>query len=449
MNVKLLVLAFAAMSAAVAAHARGAIGFKFEANHADCRYNVGEEAVVKVSATNGAGELVRNWHCRVEVSNYGRQTFSVMPKVDFSTNNPFTVKGSMDKPGFMRIRISGADPDGNWFGCQWGVGFSPERIRPGSERPADFDKFWEDAIAKFEREVPIDARMEKDDSESAKGGGSHDCYHLMFATVPAGRVIRGQLAVPAKGKGPWPVSMNVPGAGWGSWGFSRLPGRIFLTLNVLDYPRLPMKVKDDVKKLYADQNVAWGGKDGVQRKIYWYFEGDLSKNREDYFYYGAILGINRAVNWVASKPFVDRSDFRYAGQSQGGAFGIILSALNRNLTRAQIGEPAVTDLSGFLADKRQSGWPMLPEKFENKPFYDNVLKIAPYFDCAHFATRIRIPTRWFVGYVDELCPPHAVWAGYNCLPADVEKKMLEFPGLGHGIPSAIYREAVKQTEASW
>ena len=441
----LAIVCAATFAATTAFAARGTIGFKFEADHPDCRYRLGEEAVVKVSATNGAGELVKNWHCRVEVNNYGRQTFSIIPKVDFAKDNPFTVKGTMDKPGFMRIRISGSDPDGGWIGCQWGLGFEPEKIRPGSERPADFDKFWEDAIAKFDREVPIDAKMEKDEAESAKGNASHDCYRLTFATVPAGRVIRGQIAVP-KGKGPWPVSMNVPGAGSGTWGFTRLPGRIFLTLNVLDYPRVPVD-KDDVKKLYAEQNVAWGGKGGMART--WYFEGDVTKGREDYFYYGAVLGINRAVNWVAAKPFVDRSDFRYAGQSQGGAFGIILAALNKNLTRAQIGEPAVTDLSSFLADTRQSGWPMLPEKFEKKPCYDNMMKILPYFDCAHFVPRIRIPTRWFVGYVDELCPPHAVWAGYNCLPAGVEKKMLEFPGLGHGIPSALYREAVKQTEASW
>lgn len=30
-----------------------------------------------------------------------------------------------------------------------------------------------------------------------------------------------------------------------------------------------------------------------------------------------------------------------------------------------------------------------------------------------------------------------------------EKKMLEFPGLGHGISHGLYREAVKATEASW
>ena len=440
----ILVAAFAA--AAVTASARGLIGFKFEADHADCLYRLGEEAAVTVTATNGAGEAVRSGFVRVEWDNYGGHNLGVIKKWDFAERNPIVVKGALDKPGFMRVRVQGTDSNNFWIGCQWGVGFEPEKIRPASERPADFDKFWADAIAKYDREVPVNdetAKMEEIAAESAKNHGSHRCYRLTFATLPAGRVIRGQLAVPAKSAGPWPVSMNVPGAGSGSWGFTRQPGRIFLTLNVLDYPHVP---QGDVQKLYADQNAAWGGKGGMGRT--WYFEGDVTKGREEYFYYGAILGINRAVDWVAALPFVDKSDFRYAGQSQGGAFGIILPALNTHLTRAQIGEPAVTDISGFLADKRQSGWPLLPEKFRGKPCYDNMMKILPYFDCAHFVPRIKIPTRWFVGFVDELCPPHAVWAGYNCLKT-TDRKMLNFPGLGHGIPRDLYRKAVKEVEASW
>ena len=438
----------AAAAASVSAPAKGLIGFRFEADHADCLYKIGEEAAVKVTATNGAGEAVKSGCVRVEWDNYGRRNFGVIKEWNFAERNPIVVKGSLDKPGFLRVRVTGKDAEGSWIGCQWGVGFEPERIRPGSERPADFDKFWADAIAKYDREVPVSgetAKMEEDAVESAKNHGSHRCYRLTFATLPAGRVVRGQLAVPAKGEGPWPVSMNVPGAGSGSWGFTRQPGRIFLTLNVLDYPRVPTG-GDDVKKLYADQNMAWGGKGGMGRT--WYFEGDVTKGREEYFYYGAILGINRAVNWVAAKPFVDHSDFRYAGQSQGGAFGIILAALNDNLTRAQICEPAVTDISGALDDGRQSGWPQLPEKFAGKPCYAGMMKILPYFDCAHFVPRIRIPTRWFVGFVDELCPPQAVWAGYNCLKTK-DKKMLCFPGLGHGTPAWRYREANKAVEASW
>ena len=437
-----LLAAAVGMSAPVSA--KGLIGFKFESNRPNCLYKVGEEALVTITATNGSGEAVKEGFVGVEWDNYGRRNLGVIKKWDFAEKNPIVVKATLDKPGFIRLRVRGRDSKGAPIGGLWGVGFDPEKIRPATLRPADFDAFWENAIAKFNKEVPINAKVEKDEVESAKRNGAFECYRLTFDTVPQGRVIRGQLTVP-KGKGPWPVLMNVPGAGSGSWGFTRMPNRAYLTLNVLDYPRVP-NGKDDVKKLYADQNIAWGSKGGMGRT--WYFEGDVTKAREEYFYYGAILGINRAVDYVAALPFIDTRDFRYSGQSQGGAFGIILAALNKHLTRAQIGEPAITDISGFLADKRQSGWPMLPEKFEGKPCYDGLMKILPYFDCAHFAPRIKIPTRWYVGFIDELCPPHAVWAGYNCL-STADKKMLNFPGLGHGVPSQLYRTAVKEVEASW
>ena len=31
----------------------------------------------------------------------------------------------------------------------------------GSARPADFDRFWVDAKAKYDREVPVDVKLEK------------------------------------------------------------------------------------------------------------------------------------------------------------------------------------------------------------------------------------------------------------------------------------------------
>ena len=417
------------------------IGFRFEADHEDCLYKVGEEAVVTVTATNGSGEAVKGGSCRVEIDNYGSKVYQVIAAVDFATQNPFELRAMPTKPGFVRIRISGHDSQNAYFSGQWSVGYEPEKIRPGSERPADFDAFWEAAVANFAATVPVDAQMVKNAAEST---GSHDCYELTFATVPEGRKIRGQLSIP-KGEGRFPITMNVPGAGSGTWGWTRPAGRCYLTLNVLDYPHRP---NGDVDALYAEQNERWSAKSGLVNDK-WYFVGDLSKEREDYFYYGAILGINRAVDWVAGLGKVDASDFRYEGQSQGGAFGIYLSALNSHITRAQIGEPALTDLSGELADGRQSGWPQLISRTASYPELNaNVKRIAPYYDCAHFVPRIKIPTRWNVGFVDELCPPAAVWAGYNCLQT-YDKMMSNFPGLGHGTPAALYREAVRVTEASW
>ena len=414
------------------------IGFDFKVNHPNCRYQVGEEAVFTVSVTNGAGEKA-SVKANVILDNFGRRRLANVRSVDLAKENPLVVTGRLDRPGFLRLRVEGRTASGKWFSGKWAVGYEPEKIRPGSARPADFDAFWDSAVAKFAAQVPIDAKMERDDKAS---DGEFDCYRVSFATVPAGRRIRGQVAVP-KSQGRFPATMTVPGAGSGSWGYIRKRGHIGIYLNVVDYEAPVDKADRDEK--YAKFNREWGSKSGRG----WYFEGDLFNRREDYFYYGAILGINRAVDWLAKKLPVDGKTFHYEGQSQGGAFGLILAALNKNLTSAQIGEPALTDLSAVLDDGRQSGWPMLGEKFTGNKHYDNVMAILPYFDCAHFAARVKIPTRWFVGFIDDLCPPAAVWAGYNSLPAGSDAIMVDCPGLGHGIPSGLYRDSVKRVEAAW
>ena len=442
-GIRRVALVIACAVASVAWANKSSIGFKFEADHSDCLYKLGEEAVIVVTATNGAGEAVREGCCRVDIDNFGGHRFSTIANQDFSKENPFTVRGTMMEPGFLRVNISGEDPQGRYLGCWWGVGYEPEKIRPASARPVDFDVFWDTAIAKFEKEVPFDVTMVLDEQESKS---SHDCYRLTFATVPKGRVIRGTLTIP-KGDGPWPIMMTVPGAGLGSWGFTRKKDRAFLTLNVVDYPCWPDKEKSSVEQLYAEQNKRWGAKTGPGTAN-WYFHGDLSRGREDFFYYGAILGINRGVDWVSVLPRIQPHSVWYYGQSQGGAFGIYLSALNKNIVRAGIGEPAITDLCGKLVDRRQGGWPTLPEQYAGRPFYDNMMAILPYFDCVHFVPRIKVPTRWFVGFVDALCPPHAVWAGYNCLRT-TDKRMQNWPGLGHGTPSQLYQKAFKEWQESW
>ena len=441
-----LILALAGAAFIASADAKGLIGFKFEADHPDCRYKLGEEAVVTVTATNGVGEAVKDGFVRIEIDNYGRKYQKVIARQDFAKENPFVLRGTLGEPGFLRFKLVGKDSAGDSIGAWWSVGYEPEKIRPATERPADFDEFWDNAVAKFAKEVPIDATMVKDEKASKEAGGSHECYRLTFATVPKGRVIRGLLSMPV-GEGPWPITVHVPGAGSGTWSFSRKPDRAYLILNVLDYPQFPDNAHP-AKDLYADQNKRWSEKTGEGVACY-YFHGDLSKGREDYFYYGAILGINRAVDWVADLPRIDdKRDFRYEGMSQGGAFGIYLSALNGHFTRAQIAEPAITDLCGVLAGGRQSGWPILPEQYEKKPFYGNMMAILPYFDTVHFVPRVKIPTRWFVGYVDILCPPHAVYAAYNLLkPAD--KKLLDVPGLDHGRPRDLYNDAKRRCEESW
>jgi len=164
--------------------------------------------------------------------------------------------------------------------------------------------------------------------------------------------------------------------------------------------------------------------------------------RETYLYYRILLGINRGVNWLAARPDVDKTRFVYTGTSQGGGFGFYLCGLNKNFTKGVMHVPALTDLLGFQKG-RDSGWPKLIENVtpEQK---EAAIRTAPYFDGAHFAPRITCPVRVSVGFIDETCPPAAVYSSYNALR--VKDKAIRH---GFGMPHKVFPQIYEQLDQQW
>lgn len=64
-------------------------------------------------------------------------------------------------------------------------------------------------------------------------------------------------------------------------------------------------------------------------------------------------------------------------------------------------------------------------------------QVVRYFDAMNFATRIKCPTIVSVGFVDKVCPPTSVFAAYNNIPAEVEKKIVMRPAMGHTFPKDL------------
>ena len=94
---------------------------------------------------------------------------------------------------------------------------------------------------------------------------------------------------------------------------------------------------------------------------------------------------------------------------------------------ANIAAPySVSDLSGKAEDKEAAK------------------KVAPYFDGAHFAARITCPVRVSVGFIDETCPPAAVYSGYNALR--VKDKAIVH---GIGMPHKVFPQFYQQLDQQW
>ena len=49
---------------------------------------------------------------------------------------------------------------------------------------------------------------------------------------------------------------------------------------------------------------------------------------------------------------------------------------------------------------------------------EQAFRTLSYFDGANLAPRIKCPTLFSVGLMDQICPPSTVFAAYNCLGED-------------------------------
>ena len=426
--------------AAFAALSARALTYDVGMSRADGVYAAGDSVPLTVTVWVTNGVKVVSGDVTAILDNFGSKEFSRV-KVDLAKGNPFTVTATRATPGLVRLRLkAGETPE-----FAWGVAFSPEKIRTGSPRPRDFDRFWSEAKAKYDREVPVDVKLEKLD---ALKKSKVNVYRLSL-TTPHGRTVDGIFCEPEDlERGPFPVRITVPGAG-PSMGTAvgASTDWISLVMNVHYYPLVVghhkhTKGNDELLALEKAETEACKAKYRVNR----YSHAGIAVSREEYHYYDCILAINRALDWLWARPEVKKDDFRYSGTSQGGGFGLILAGFNAHITRAAVYVPAITDLLGSLDDGRQSGWPRLVEGHP-EDLKASAAKNAPYFDAAHFAANIRIPIRVAVGLADTTCAPGAVWAGYNAIPSK-DKAIIPTPGMTHTVTKKVYADVGKWYEAS-
>lgn len=401
--------------------------FKITADNTNYLYRCGERATFTVTAVGTNGLPVKTGTVTASLDNFGPKKFG-KKVLDLARENPFKVTGTLAEPGFLRLYLAGKDCKNQVFG----VGYEPEKVQKGSPSPADFDAFWAEAKAKLAKEVPLDAQVVRVPERCTP---EFEFFRISFATF--GRRVYGYMSVPTeKSLAPYPVDFQVSAAGFGGWTNNMGGKRDAINVFFSVYPFEPHWnwEKLGLKAKYDELNAQTKAKYGVG-----YATSGITESREAYFFYPVLLGINRAVDWLAARPDVDKSRFRYQGTSQGGGFGFYLTGLNHTFTRAAFYVPAITDTMGYLRG-RQSGWPQVVENNSGTPEKRAAAeKNAPYFDGANFASRIQCPVRVAVGFSDTTCAPCAVYSAYNAIPVK-DKGIVHGIGMPHSCFGKFYSE---------
>ena len=371
-------------------------------------YRLGEKAGFSIGVYESEKPL-KSGQVAVKLSSDTEAVFHDR-KYDLAHANPLRLEWGMSVPGFLRCTALAAGA-GQEIKGEAAAAFEPENLLPVLPEPEDFDAFWREGIRRLAA-VPDDARLERLGDHCC---AQYECFKVSFANINDTRIY-GYLSVPA-GKGPFPALIIVPGAGASASAPNTLwvkEGVVTLLMNVHAYdpPQDAGAHGELFRKLVAEKH--------------YYCHG--LEDREKYFFRRAILGIYRAIEWLARRQDVDPDRLVFSGSSQGGTMAFYQAGLSSRLTAALAVVPGMGDHGGFLIGRHPH-----TARF---PGFSEHLDTLAYYDIVNFARRVRCPVMMGVGFLDDLCFPGNCYPAYNALAC--EKTVINAVECGHALDTDKY-----------
>ena len=294
----------------------------------------------------------------------------------------------------------------------------PEKIRPGFQEPADFQQFWDAALAELAK-VPVKAkRKEVDVPKNVQG--KFQCWDVQVDCA-GGVPVSGYLTMPVKAvPKSLPAVVSYHGAGvYSSWK-SFTGGAIHFNINAHGIEN--GREKEFYRKLAKTELADYRSRNAA--------------DRDKFYFRNMFLRVKRSLDYVKTLPEYDGRTLIVTGSSQGGAQAIAAAGLDPDVVLMQACVPAMCDHGGGLAG-RMAGWPKLLKIRDGKIRNPELEKSLPYYDMAFFARRIRGEAFFTVGLIDRTCCPDSVFAAFNLIPG--RKTIWTMPDQGHvGYSSPVF-----------
>lgn len=387
-----------ALVASTSAQQKPAVVVSVRTDRKDALYSCNQKATFLISVTD-ADKPVTEGEVTVKLTlDFGKVIERKTAKLG---DKPVQMTGTLAQPGFLVCEASIVRNGKKHTGLA-GAAFDPKQIKPVCKLPDDFDAFWKAGREEAAR-IPLDLKLthmpEFSDDKQAT-------YYLSFANVGDTRMY-GFLCVPKGKTGPFPAMLFPPSGGLIKPTKPTNPkyahrGALYLEMGIHDFD--PLNPPPEIKKQRGSIAYANVG----------------APDRNKYYFRRAILGLDRAIEYLASRPDFDGKHMVINSGSQGGGLALILAGLNPRVSAICITKPAMCDLQACLVERGRS-WPrfLLPKAHRTEEW----IRMSEYFDAVNFARGINVPVLANVGFIDSTCPPGSVYAAYNVIPT-VNKTMI-------------------------
>lgn len=336
-----------------------------------------------------------------------------------------TVSASLEGPGFVLLSATAKGPDGEALKAEAGAAFSPEAIAPSLPVPDDFDGFWAEQKKRLAA-IPLEPVLTAVPL-TAGSDANLEAYDVSVPAEETGPPVSGYFALPKNAAAKsLPAVLWVHGAGVRS---SSLPTAVsgardgFLSMDINAHG-LPNGKPEDYYK-------------GVAAGDLKTYRTDGNTSRETVYFRGMFVRLQRALDFLTSRPEWNGKVLAVVGHSQGGYQALVAGGLDPRVTFIGAGVPAGCDHTGMKVG-RISGWPKLVAMTASGSPNAASLEASRYVDAVNFASRCAAEAIVSVGFIDRTCPPTSVYAAYNVLKGP--KRMLTRPAMGHAATGDIKEE---------
>lgn len=343
------------------------------------------------------------------VSDFGQslRSYNWPLKLKAQQRKAFVVEMDAFDPGFyhLDIRVGNDEFAKN---TRISFGYEPEKINSPANPQADFGAYWARA-GKELAAVDPQFRMIRKDSLCTN---RREVYLIEMRSL-GNVLIRAWYSVP-KAAGVYPAVMMVQG-----YSSTIMP-------EFVDYG-------DDIIGLGLNIRGHGNSQSNIRPGFPGYLQHQLH-DKEMYIYRGAYMDCARALDFLFTRPEVDKNRVGVEGGSQGGALTFATAALNND--RIAVCVPGVPFLSDFEDYFKLARWPAneFTEWVEEKQMlsWKQVFYTLSYIDIKNLADKIKAPMLMGVGLKDDVCPPHINFAAYNLVTSP--KQYIVYPDAGHGLP---------------
>lgn len=294
-----------------------------------------------------------------------------------------------------------------------------EQYQGRNPKPADFDAYWEEALAEM-RAVDPEVHFEPHPFPCEMA----ECFDLWFTGVGGARVYAKYVRPKGKVACPAVVEYHGYSADSGDWNSKLSWVASGFAIAALDCRGQGGKSEDvgGVKGNTLNGHIIRG------------LEGDP----KDLLFRQIFLDCAQLAGIVMGLPEIDETRVGCTGGSQGGGLTLAAAALEPRLKRVAPRFPFLSDyLRVWEMDLDVHAYEELRRFFRNvDPRHERAREFwtkLGYIDVQHLAPRIKGEVLMGLGLLDTITPPSTCFAAYNKIKS--KKSVKVYPDFGHeGLP---------------